>query len=121
MDERAPAAASRCEPVGGHRDHGIEVVAREPFERPRAPYQGEQFVLAVRTRGGFRHYLLRQDVERRLLCDDRVQLPSAHRPQQRRALHEIVPRHGKQAAFRYAGDRVAGPSDSLEKCRDPVG
>ena len=120
MDERAPAASPRREPVGGHRHDRIEVTSCETSERPGTLHQGEQFVLAVGARSGFRDDLLRQDVERRILRDDRVQFAMANRPQQRRAFHEVVSRHREQAALRYADDRMAGPSDALKKRRDPV-
>src|SRR2546421_321500 len=79
MDERTPPAASGRKSFRGHRDHGVEAVAREIAIRPRPPDECEQIVLRVVAARRLRDDLLRQDVERRIVADDAVELAAADR------------------------------------------
>ena len=47
-----------------------------------------------------------------------VQPAFAHRPDQRGTFDQLFPAQGKQAAFGHAAERVSGPANPLQKCRD---
>ena len=98
-------------------------VERGPFElrgTATPAHQREQFVLGAIAAGAFRDDLLGEDVERRVVLHDRVQVAAPHRAQQGQRLDQIVARHRQNAPFRHAGERVAGSADALQKRRDPV-
>ncbi len=120
VNEGGAAATARLEPLRRDGNDGVEVAPVEISIRPRAARQREQLVFAALDRGRFGHDLLRQNVERRIVRHDAVQLAAAERSQQRRAFDEIVARDREQAALRDAGDRVTGSADALNEGRDPM-
>ena len=120
VEEGGAAAAARREAVGGHRDHGIEIVAREVAVGPRAAHQGEELVFGVLAARGFGDDLLGEHVERRIVRDDAIELAGSNGAQKRRALDEIVARGREQPSFGGAGDRVARPADALQHGGDAV-
>src|SRR5688572_4437917 len=120
MDERGAASATCREPVGRHREHGVELVAAQVTVRPRPSRQREQRVLAVLAARTLRDDLLGEDVERAVLRDDRIQLAASDRAQQRRALDEVVARRRKYASLWRAADRVTRSADALQQRRDAV-
>ena len=120
VEEGRAAAAARREAVRGHRDHGIEILAREVAVRPRAPHQGEELVFGALAARGFGDDLLGQHVERRIVRDDAIQLAGSNCAQKRRALDEIVARGREEPSFGRAGDRVARSADALQHGGDAV-
>ena len=59
------------------RDHGqhfVEILPRQGFIRPRSAHQVEQLVFAVIGARGLGDDLLREDVERRFVGDDSIEL-----------------------------------------------
>jgi hypothetical protein len=92
MDERGTTAAWRGKSVRDHRDDRIEVA---PNEFAIGPCPRDQFVEIVLGTGAARRLrrdLLSQDVERRVVRHDGVEVAAAGCPQQRRAFHEVVQR-----------------------------
>ena len=111
-------ALGRVEAVGQHREHGLEVRARELAVRPRLAHAREERVLAPVVAGAGRDDLLREDVERRLREHDLVEPAGVHRAQQRRALDQLVARGRQEPALRAQAERVTRAPDPLQRGRD---
>jgi hypothetical protein len=109
------------EPFRRHGHDGVEVAAIQIAEWPGVSRDREQLVFRVLLARCFRHDLLREDVERRVVGNDTVQIARTNRMNQRGALHEIVARDGEQPSRRRPGDGVSRSADTLQKCGDPVG
>ncbi len=120
MDERCPATTRRRETVGDHRDHRVERLAGQIAIGPCAPDDLEQRVLLARPARGLRHDLLGEDIERRVVLDDGVELSPADGAEQSRALEQIVTSDRKEPALRNPGNRVTRASDPLEQRCDPM-
>jgi hypothetical protein len=120
VHQGATAPATRRVAAGQHADDFVEALAREGAIRIRPPQAREQRCLLPVFGRGLGDDLLRQHVERFLEGDETVELPVAHRAQQRRALRQIVAGGWEETAFRQAGDRVPGSPDTLKERRDPV-
>ena len=120
MHERAAASALGGESVRGHLHDGVEVFARQIAIGPGAAHDREQLVLGIVAARGLGDDLLRQDVERRVVHDDAIELAAAHRAQERRAFDEVIARDREDAAFRQSRDRVAGTADALQQRGDAM-
>ena len=116
MHERARAGPRRVRILGRHGHDGVEVVRVRDARYGHAPaHQREEIVLRVLAARRLRDDLLREDVERRVLRHDAIELAAADRAKQRRALDQIVARDREEPSFRQARHRVPGAADALEK------
>ncbi len=108
--------------VGDQLDHGVEVGSLELGERSRSAHQREEPVLAPFLGGGhLGHDLLGQDVERGHGGAGGVEASGAHRGEERRALHQLVARHGVEDPLGGSAARVVGASHPLEEGGDGAG
>ena len=98
---RAPPAP-RGETTSQHRDHLVEVAARQVTVGPGGAQLLVQFVTVPFPGADLGHDLLRQHVERRRRYVDRIQLPLRDRPQQREPERQGAER---RAAESLAWDR----------------
>jgi hypothetical protein len=119
MHQRRPAPAPRAKPSAVICSTASKS-ARARSHAPRAAHEGEEIVLAVLRARRFGDDLLRQDVERRVVRDDAIELAAPHRPHQRRALDQIVARRGEDASLRQTRNRMAGSADALQQRRDAM-
>ena len=110
----------RAEAIGRHRDHGVEVVTGEAAVGRGGAHQIVERGFVVVAARAFRHDLLGQDVERRVVVDDGVELAAVDGAEQGGAFDEVVARHRKEPAFGRARDRMAGSADALEQRRDAM-
>ena len=120
MDERGTTAAWRGKSVRDHRDDRIEIA---PNEFAIGPCPRDQFVEIVLGTGAARRLrrdLLSQDVERRVVRHDGVEVAAAGCPQQRRAFHEVVQRDREHSPFWGTADCVTRSADTLQQRRDAV-
>src|SRR5262245_9149183 len=115
MHERGSTAAGRREPFAHHGDDRVEVGTRQISIRPCTSDEREELIFGVLTARGLCGDLLREDVERRVLSNDRIEIAAPRRAQQRRRLDEIVERHREHAALRHARNGVTRSADALEQ------
>ena len=118
VDEGPAPAAASAEPVGQHRDHCVEILARQSAEGPSTAAQRVEPVLVPFLRRDFGDDLLCQHIERLLGERQPIELAAAHTVEQRRALDELVARQREEAALRRAGDRMSRTPDPLQEARD---
>ena len=121
MHVRAAAPAPGREPVGEHLHHRIEVFAREIAVRVGPAHQLVQRRLVPLFARHRRDHLLRENVERVVRDDQPVELPLARRPQQRRALDQLVARQRKHPSLGHGGQMMARAAHPLQQRRDRSG
>ena len=120
MHQRRPPPTSRRESVCRHANNGVEIRPVEAAIRPRPSDEVVQLLLATLAARRLGDDLLRQHVDRRIVLDDGVEVATTDRPQQRRALDEVVPRDRKETSLGKTGNRVAGTADPLQQGGNPV-
>ena len=98
--------------------HGVELGARQVAVRIGTTRQCIQFILSVIARRDLGHDLLRQHIKRLGRDDQPVEFAALHAVEQRRALHQIVARHGEQPALWDTADRVVSAPDALQEGGD---
>ncbi len=121
MDACAAPAAARGESARDHLDDLVVRAAVEIAIRMGSPQQREELVgIPILTRG-LGHDLLGEDVERRFEHLDAIELAFLHRPEERRALQQLVTGHREKPPLRRAVDRVSGPPHALQEGRNAPG
>jgi hypothetical protein len=115
MQPRPHPPPPRRDAVGEHVHDGVEVGPRELGIRCRPPAEREEPVLVLILARADRHQLLGEHVQRRAPEREPVDLGAAGRADQRRALHQLVAREGKQPPLRRGGQRVAGAAHALQR------
>ena len=117
---RPRAAALGRDAVRQHRQHGVELRARQLAVRERTADQLEQIVLRPRLVGRGGHELLGEHVARPRGDLAGVECSSTNRPDERRAFDELVPGRREEPSLRQTGavDLVARAADALQRHGD---
>ena len=118
VNESPPPAAARAEPVGQHRHHRGEILARQRAVRPSAAHERVEVGLVPFLRRDFGDDLLGEHVERLLGDDQPVELAAAHTVEQGCAFDELVARQREQTALGGAGDCMPRAPDALQEAGD---
>ena len=120
MNQRRSSSAARVEAFRHHPHDRIEVRPRKRAIRPGPPHEREEFVFVIFAARSFGDNLLGQDVERRVVAQNGIELSVSNRSKERCALHQIVSRRWKDAPLGNARHRMSGTSNALEQCGDSM-
>ena len=116
----APAAPGR-ETLRQHLDDVVEFLPCQVGEAVGPTHHLEELVLTAFPGADLGNDLLRQDVERLLRDDQRIELTASHRIEQRDALDELVAAEREDAALGRFPQRVSRTTDALQHRGDPAG